>query len=230
MRNSVKPLKRLINECSDTSRREWTDEARTILEAVRGTRRPTKWKVRRTIAEAILKKIVVPSLADSGWQLSTAQADGPGCDVLLERDVAVARIEIVLLQPVTARFKRIYREQQSDGEYVLEMQRKAPQTAVKVAAKARSRQTASVSAAMGRCYRFGEFDILAVNTHAVGRIWTDFRYTLSTSLLPHSADPSHINPVQSVPLRPDDIWTDDLGVCLEWFSRTNQGAAAPHRK
>jgi hypothetical protein len=223
MGNSVKSLKKLIDECSDTNRHEWTDEARTILEAVRHTSRPTKWKVRRTIAEAIFRKIVVPSVAKSGWKLGTSQTDIPLYDVLLERDSERARIEIVLLQPASAKFRRIYRGQHSESAYALEMQKKQVQAkSVKGAPGGETRQTAQTGSADGRSYSFGEFDILAVNIHAVTCQWPDFRYTLSASLRPHPSHQSLINIVQLVSLRPNDVWTNDLGICLERFSKLSQ--------
>jgi hypothetical protein len=223
MGNSVESLKKLIDECSDTNRHEWTDEARTILEAVRRTSRPTKWKVRRMIAEAIFKKIVVPSIVDSGWKLRAAQADIPSSGVLLERDSRLARVEIVLLQPATAKFRRIYRDQHSESAYALEIQKKQAQVkSVKVAPGGETRQTPQTGSAFGRSYSFGEFDILAVNIHAVTRQWPDFRYTLSASLSPHPGQQSLINIVQLVSLRPNDAWTDDLGICLDRLSKLSQ--------
>jgi hypothetical protein len=222
MENSVKSLKKLIDDCSDTNRHEWTDEARTILEAVRRTSRPTKWKVRRTIAEAILKKIVVPSVTKSGWKLGTSQTDLPSCDVILERDSQRARIEIVLLQPATAKFRRIYRDQHSESAYALEIQKKQVQAkSAKGAAGEEIRQRTQIGSANGRSYSFSEFDILAVNTHAVTRQWRDFRYALSARLRPLPSHQSLINMVQSVSLRPNDVWADDLGKCLDWFSKLN---------
>ena len=216
MGNSVKSLKKLIDECSDTNRHEWTDEARTILEAVRRTSRPTKWKVRHTIAEAILKKIAVPSIVDSGWKLRTAQADNSSSGVVLERDSLLARVEIVLLQPATAKFRRIYRGQHSESAYALEMQKRQMQTkAARAIAVGKADEAAKIDYVDERSYSFSDFDILAVNTHAVTRQWPDFRYTLSAWLRPHPSDLSLINMVQLVSLRPNDVWTDDLGICLE---------------
>lgn len=225
MAKSVKSLKKVIDECSDTNRHEWPDEARTILEAVRGTSRPTKWKVRRTIAEAILKKIVIPSIVDSGWSLRSAKAGGPSCDILLERDGLMARIEILLLRPATPEFKRLYRGQHSESAYALEVQkkqvRKGPKTGIEIGG---ARRIIQADSANNRSYAFGEFDILAVNIHAASYRWSDFRYTLSDWLRPHPSHKSLINVVQSVSLEPNDVWTDDLSTCLEWFSRTNQKA------
>ena len=223
MGNSVKSLKKLIDECCDTNRHEWTDESRTILEAVRRTSRPTKWKVKHTIAEAILKKITVPSIVDSGWKLRTSQGDNSSSGVVLEQDSVLARVEIVLLQPATAKFRRIYRGQHSESAYALEMQKKQMQTkAARAIAVGEAHETAETDYADERSYSFSDFDILAVNTHAVTRQWPDFRYTLSAWLRPHPGHQSLINIVQLVSLRPNDVWTDDLGICLERFSQLSR--------
>ena len=223
MGNSVKSLKKLIDECSDTNRHEWTDESRTILEAVRRTSRPTKWKVKHTIAEAILKKITIPSIVDSGWKLRTSQGDNSSSGVVLEQDSLLARVEIVLLQPATAKFRRIYRGQHSESAYALEMQKKQMQTkAARAIAVGEAHETAETDYADERSYSFSDFDILAVNTHAVTRQWPDFLYTLSAWLRPHPSHQSLINMVQLVSLRPNDVWTDDLGICLERFSQLSR--------
>ena len=222
MGNSVKPLKKVIEECSDTNRHEWPDEARTILEAVRRISRPTKGKVRRTIAEAILKKLIVPSVADSGWKLRAPQADSPSCDLLLERNSLMARIDLALLQPATAKFKRTYRGQHSENAYALEV--KKSQVRAKGAtgiAVGGARRAAPAELAREKSYTFGEFDILAVNIQAATYRWTDFRYTLSSQLQPHPAHPSFINVIQSVPLMSNEEWTEDLSVCLEWYAHAN---------
>jgi hypothetical protein len=223
MGNSVKSLKKLIDECSDTNRHEWTDEARTILEAVRRTSRPTKWKVKHTIAEAIVKQIIVPSIVDSGWKLRSTKADNSSSGVALERDGLLARVEIALLQPATAKFRRIYRGQHSESAYALEMQKRQMQTkAARAIAVGGAHETAKTDYADERSYSFSDFDILAVNTHAVTRQWPDFRYILSAWLRPHPSHQSLINTVQLVSLRPSDAWTDDLGTCLERFTKLSQ--------
>jgi hypothetical protein len=155
--------------------------------------------------------------------MRATQTDNPSCDVVLERDSATARIEILLLKPATAKFRRIYRGQHSESAYALELQKKQIQTkTVKAIANGKSRDTPETDSVIGSSYSFGQFDILAVNTHAVTRQWLDFRYTLSVWLRPHPSDKSIIDTVQLVSLRPNDVWTDDLVTCLEWFSRRNQ--------
>jgi hypothetical protein len=135
----------------------------------------------------------------------------------------MARIEILLLRPATPKFRRIYRGQHSKNAYALEMQKRQTQAkTAKAIANGKAREAAETDSAIGACYSFGQFDILAVNTHAVTRQWPDFRYTLSAWLRPRPSDQSIIDTVQLVSLRPNDVWTDDLGTCLEWFSRRNQ--------
>jgi len=47
--------------------------------------------------------------------------------------------------------------------------------------------------------------------------WTDFRYTLSSWLIPRQANSRLIEIFQPVSLEPNDVWTDKLDVCLDWF-------------
>jgi hypothetical protein len=68
-----------------------------------------------------------------------------------------------------------------------------------------------------RPYRFGDFDILAVNMHPSSADWKNFRYTLASWLLPRAKDPSLIEIFQPVASVPNDVWTNDLRTCLRWF-------------
>ena len=68
-----------------------------------------------------------------------------------------------------------------------------------------------------RPYRFGEFDILAVNMHPSTGDWKRFLYTVSSWLLPRPEHTNLIQIMQPVPSRPDEYWTDDLCLCLKWF-------------
>jgi hypothetical protein len=66
-------------------------------------------------------------------------------------------------------------------------------------------------------YRFGEFDILAVNMHPATRDWNAFLFTLSKWLLPRHADAALIEIFQPVPDRPNEFWTASLEECLQWL-------------
>jgi hypothetical protein len=68
-----------------------------------------------------------------------------------------------------------------------------------------------------RPYRFGDFDILAVNLHPATGSWERFAFTVGSWLLPRAKEPRLIEIFQPVPTTPDEFWTDDLGRCIEWF-------------
>ena len=67
-----------------------------------------------------------------------------------------------------------------------------------------------------RPYRFHEFDILAVSMEASTANWTEFRYTVSRWLIPRPGNPSLMFKFQPVSLEPDDDWTDDLNIAIDW--------------
>jgi hypothetical protein len=73
-----------------------------------------------------------------------------------------------------------------------------------------------------RPYRFGDFDILAVNLHPGTGNWERFVFTVGSWLLPRAKrsdleESGLIEIFQPVPITPDEYWTDDLGRCIEWF-------------
>ena len=68
-----------------------------------------------------------------------------------------------------------------------------------------------------RPYRFGDFDILAVNLHTSTGDWKRFVYTVGNWLLPRRQQQTLIEIFQPVPPCPDEYWTDDLGCCIDWF-------------
>ena len=69
-----------------------------------------------------------------------------------------------------------------------------------------------------RPYRFDDFDILAVNMHPSSGDWKNFRYTVASWLLPRAKDATLIEIFQPVASVPNNVWTDDLAVCLDWFA------------
>src|SRR5207248_8593310 len=64
-----------------------------------------------------------------------------------------------------------------------------------------------------RPYRFGEFDILAVNMHPSTKDWNRFLFTLSPWLIPRSPDTALIEIFQPIPCLANDLWTDSLKTC-----------------
>lgn len=69
-----------------------------------------------------------------------------------------------------------------------------------------------------RPYRFGDFDILAVNLHPSTDNWKEFRYTVSNWLLPRFENETLIEKFQPVAREPNEAWTDSLGDCIEWLT------------
>jgi hypothetical protein len=68
-----------------------------------------------------------------------------------------------------------------------------------------------------RPYRFGDFDILAVNLHPATGDWKRFAFTVGSWLLPRAPDQNLIDIMQPVTATPDDYWTDDLNRCIDWL-------------
>jgi hypothetical protein len=73
-----------------------------------------------------------------------------------------------------------------------------------------------------RPYRFGDFDILAVNMHPLTGDWKSFVFTVGNWLLPHSSDPRMIEIFQPVPSVRDGYWTTDLQECIGWLLSEEQ--------
>ena len=70
-----------------------------------------------------------------------------------------------------------------------------------------------------RPYRFGDFDILAVNLHPSTGDWGRFVYTVGDWLLPRKAEVELIEIFQPVAKDADEYWTSDLVCCIDWFLR-----------
>ena len=104
--------------------------------------------------------------------------------------------------------------------YVVEVQK--TRTGVKTAGKSLPGAETEVTATAivtvkPRPYSFADFDILAVNMHPSSGNWRSFRYTVASWLLPRPSDASIIEIFQPVAATPNEVWTDDLPTCLQWF-------------
>jgi hypothetical protein len=185
---------------------EWGVGAEVILSAISRSSDLTKRGVRGIIAEAVFERNVLGGL--KGWEAVRFVEDRP-FDFLLRRggeEVREARIQVKLQrmlkqQPMLAsQANRHY----SKDSFVVEVQKTRggfdPQT---------NEDT--------RPYRFGEFDILAVNLHPSSRDWNRFLYTLSDWLIPRHPNAALIEIFQPVPAVANDVWTDSLTTCLAWL-------------
>ncbi len=236
MRQSLETISKLIDECSADERKalkvhlqrllphpleiEWGIDADTILSAIRRSTDLTKRGVRGIIAEAIFENYVVPNLVASGWHSAPVAGD-LFYDVLLQKGDLSARIQIKLQRLEKGTPKLYYPKHYKERLlYVVEVQktRSGEKTTTKTLQGTSTEITATKAIAVKtRPYRFGDFDILAVNMHPSSGDWQSFRYTLGAWLLPRQKDESLIEIFQPVAATPNDVWTDDLATCLKWL-------------
>lgn len=227
MTESLDNLKRLIDECSNEQRaiileylkgrfpqhpleQEWGVGADIILSAISRSSDLTKRGVRGIIAEAIFEKHVLTGLR--GWEAS-AFTGNPTYDFLISpkaRKGQQVRIQ-VKLQRMERQRPMLAPKRRFPGEdmYLVEVQKTRGGIDLQT-----NEQT--------RPYRFGDFDILAVNMHPSTRDWNRFLFTPANWLLPRAENAALINIFQPVPLIATNCWTDRLEQCLQWFASREQ--------
>ena len=236
MNDSLETIRKLINECSDDECRsvksllrnfvphplesEWGVDADTILSAIKRSSDITKRGIRGIIAEAVFVDDVIPGVAASGWNPIAINGDHP-YDALLRKKDRSARIQVKLQRLEKGTPKLYYPRHYKDGLlYVVEVQKtRSGKKTVKKAFPGTDTKIAITTSITEetRPYNFGEFDILAVNMHPSSGDWRSFRYTLGSWLLPRQNNSSRIEVFQPVAATPNDVWTDDLAICLEWL-------------
>lgn len=236
MSESLAAIKKLIEGCSADERRalkaylrallphpletEWGIDADTILSAIDRSSDLTKRGMRGIIAEAVFESEVVPNVAASGWEAVPISGDLSYDALFKKRDLS-ARIQIKLQRLEKGVPKLYYPKHYEEGSlYVVEVQKTRSgekTTAEKLQGSATEVAATSAVMVKTRPYRFDDFDILAVNMHPSSGDWKNFRYTLGSWLLPRSNDNSLIEIFQPVAATPNDVWTDDIMVCLGWL-------------
>jgi hypothetical protein len=223
MSPSIDEIKHILGECTDEERaalldylkarqpqhpleKEWGVGAEVILSAISRSSDLTKRGVRGIIAEAVFERNVLAGL--KGWEAVRFVEDRP-YDFLLsqggEKD-RQARIQVKLQrmskqQPMLAsQTNRHY----SMDYFVVEVQKTRGGFDLQTNEDTRP-------------YRFGEFDILAVNMQPSTKDWNKFLYTLSDWLIPRHPNTALIEIFQPVPSAPRGEWTGSLETCLEWL-------------
>jgi hypothetical protein len=187
--------------------REWGVGAEIILSAISRSSDLTKRGVRGIIAEAVFERNVLGRLR--GWEAMSFVDDRP-YDFLIRSESPHARevrIQVKLQrmrqgQPMLA--SQANRHYPADM-YVVEVQKTRGGIDLQTNEETRP-------------YRFGEFDVLAVNMHPSSREWTRFLYTVSGWLIPRNPNTALIEIFQPVSMLPSEYWTDDLETCLRWLS------------
>ena len=164
--------------------------------------------IRGILAEAIFERRLLPEIERKGWSAIKIVGD-QSYDFLIERaDKSQVRIQVKLQRSQRGSPKEYAARSRGSLKcppgvfYVVEVQK--TRSGVKDGKKTRP-------------YRFGDFDILAVNLHPVTGSWERFAFTVGSWLLPRATEPSLIEIFQPVPIIPDEYWTDDLNECVERF-------------
>jgi hypothetical protein len=198
MSESLENLKRLL---------EWGVGTEVILSAISRSSDLTKRGVRGIIAEAIFERQVLADL--KGWKAVRFVDDRP-YDFLIHSDgekPMEVRIQVKLQRMKTQRAMLASEANRHypNEMYVVEVQKTRGGIDLQTNEDTRP-------------YRFGEFDIPAVNMHPATNDWHRFLFTLSRWLLPRNPDVALIEIFQPIPRSPNDVWTDSLTTCLGWLA------------
>ncbi|MGD1097731.1 MAG: hypothetical protein ABSB35_37805 [Bryobacteraceae bacterium] len=186
---------------------EWATTAEAILTAIARSTDLTLRGIRGILAEATFGDIILPKLESNGWNVIAILGDQT-YDFLLEKDAARVRIQVKLQR----REKGIPKEYANRSRAAL----KCPPGTIHVVEVQKTR-SGEKKGQKTRPYRYGDFDILAVNLHPSTGDWKRFLFTVGNWLLPNKKQQELIETFQPVPGCPDEYWTDDLNRCIEWF-------------
>jgi hypothetical protein len=192
---------------------KWNTTADIILTSIARSTDLTLRGVRGIIAEAIFEKSILPAIENSGWKAAKIVGDQT-YDFLIERNANQVRIQ-VKLQRSERGAPKVYNTR-STGKLT-----SRPEGTIYVVEVQKTRGGNRAGEAT-RPYRFGDFDILAVNLHPATGDWKRFAFTVGSWLLPRAADANMIEIMQPVTATPDKFWTDDLNRCIGWFLKRRQ--------
>jgi len=186
---------------------EWKTTAEEILTAIARSSDLTLRGIRGILAEAIFEKRLLPRICAEGWAVAKIIGDQT-FDFLIERDRSQIKIQVKLQR----------KEKGEPKEYAAgsRAQLKCPPGKIYVVEVQKTR-SGEKNGEKTRPYRFGDFDILAVNLHPTTGNWERFMFTVGGWLLPRTKEPNLVEIFQPVPITPDAYWTDDLSRCIEWF-------------
>jgi hypothetical protein len=229
---TVDAVKDFIDQCSEKERRTlfeylrrklprhpleelWDIDAETIPTAIYRSPDLTQRGVRGILAEAVFERDILPGVEKRGWHVLPVSVSDPPYDFVLENEGQRVTVQVKLQRTEKGQPKR-YQPKRYTGElYVVEVQK------TRSGKKRQSESTRAPSSGdeSTRPYRFGDFDILAVNMQPATHKWADFRYTVGRWLIPRGTDLRLIEIFQPISLEPNEVWTDKLDVCLDWFLR-----------
>jgi hypothetical protein len=194
--------------------KKWDINYEMILNAIHRSQDIVQRGVRGVIAEAVFEAKVLPTI--KGWRPVPFAGDLP-YDFKIGNDKQEIKIQLKLQrtqagQPLTRPFF-------GPDTFVVEVQktrsgtrRKSKKTASKTASK-----LTSIEPEKTRPYKFGDFDIIAVNMQPSTGDWTRFMYTVGSWLMPRAKEKKLIEIMQPVSRNRSDLWTDNIEECIGWF-------------
>jgi hypothetical protein len=243
MNSRVDEILRLIAECGEHEQRsifksfrshplerEWNIDAYTILDAISRSSDLTIRGIRGIVAEAAFQDLILTTWSEN-WAIKEIDRHEPYDFHLVRRaDQFEARVQVKLQRKEKQQPKAVGTAQRKlllsppKELYVVEVQRtRTGRRALKLKTKGQSMaEKVDVVLEDTRPYRFGEFDILAVNLHPVTGNWRSFMYTVANWLIPRASE-KLIDIMQPVACHSDNYWTDDLNECIQWFSSGRKG-------
>jgi hypothetical protein len=186
---------------------EWATTAEAILTAIARSTDLTLRGIRGILAEATFGEVILPVLESKGWIAIAIVGDQP-FDFLLEKGPVRVRIQVKLQR----REKGVPKEYAKRSRGALNC---SPGTIHVV--EVQKTRGGEKKGKKTRPYRYGDFDILAVNLHPSTGDWKRFLFTVGNWLLPSKNQQELIRTYQPVPDHPDEYWTDDLSRCIAWF-------------
>jgi hypothetical protein len=184
--------------------RDWNISASDILDAIASGSDLIQRGIRGVIADKAFYRYALPVLQDAGWRIEPINGDR-AYDADLRRGTTAVTVQVKMQRrsggvPMTAK-SRFFTK--GTDFWVVETQK--------------TRAGLDSQGQSTRPYRFGEFDILAVNLHPSSGDWSKFLYTVSNWLIPDPQTPGNINKYQRVAKSPNDEWTDKFETVVDWL-------------
>jgi len=204
----VEEIQKLLAKCSPTQRRKVFDslratitihpfeaavnaKAEVILEALARAPDITIRGIRGIIGEATFAIEVAGQL--KGWR-DVTPVGNHSYDTALADAGGTVRVQVKMQR--REKFKPLMK----NGAGIVEVQR------------TRGGRRAGEET---RPYRFGEFDLLAVCMEPSHGKWKSFLYIPERWLLPRPEDKRLVKIMQPLPLKPDNVWTDDFNEAVK---------------
>lgn len=211
MTESIDNLKRLLDECTNEERsalldylnarlpqhpleKEWGVGAEVVLSAISRSSDLTKRGVRGIIAEAIFERNVLAGL--KAWQVVNFPDVRPYDFLVRSRASGHQEVRIQV---------KLQRMRKQQPMLASEANRHYPNDMHVVEVQKTRGGIGLQTSEDTRPYRFGEFDVLAVNLHPSTRDWNNFLFTLSNWLIPRSENKTLIQIFQPVPRAPNAV-------------------------